>query len=90
MEDGYIKPIRRDIMTECPLCGSKIVPKKNDPLDQIWECTNPSCEARQIDPTIDVYKCTVCGNDFDRISPVDGLPYCIEHMPAYFEGNVGG
>ena len=82
MDDGYIPSKRQELMENCPICGSEIRPKPNDPLMQIYECINPDCEAKQIDPTISIYACTICDADTMQFSDIDDHPYCFKHMPS--------
>lgn len=82
MEDGYISPKRTEIMDACPICGGEIRPIPNDPLNQIYECKDPNCKARRIDPTINIYACTVCGRDTEMFSNIDDHPYCLKHIPS--------
>ena len=58
MEDGYNPPIRKEIITSCPVCGGDIKPKggKSDPLNQTYHCENPDCICPPIDPTVPIYE----------------------------------
>ena len=83
MDDGYIVPKRREFNWECPLCSQEIVldPRNSsDPLMQRFKCLNPKCEADEVDPSVEIYGCTECGEDTVLFSDVNELPYCSKHM----------
>jgi endogenous inhibitor of DNA gyrase (YacG/DUF329 family) len=88
MEDRYIPPKRIEFRNKCPLCGTKIIRTNSlgkDPLGVIYKCPNKDCEIEQVIPNIYVYGCVMCGADTITLSKIDGLPYCMKHLPAYVE-----
>lgn len=80
----YIKPKRTEFDGRCPLCKGKIqmAITPNDPLGQVYICPNPNCCAENVDPHFGIYSCTLCEAETTIFSDIDGLPYCIKHLPV--------